>query len=206
MEVIQVIKQILWPSHKVEPEKVCEAKSEIQKYEVEPERFYSEFLKPVDAQSLRPFVLNLGGRLSVPSAILAVGSSVFPREYWDEMKREKERNPDAEVDISYGDIDLLVVPESITRLTTLERSVQDVLDSLILRWEAHENTLGGHTNKYLILDYGLHSVSTLLGSGTELDLILGRDDLLKTTAKKKIAKERKFNTAFSLLYRRPSRG
>ena len=180
-------------------------------YEVESERFYSEFLNQEDAQNLRPFVSDFGGRLSVPSAILAVGSSVFPQEYFESIRKINQEDPTAEVDETYRDIDLLVVPEAVVKLTDLEKSVQTALDSLGFEWEPHKTTTSGVSyykqsngtyGPFLHLDYGLHSVETNLKNGTKLDLILGRDDLLEKTASQKIAEDRKGKYAFSLLYRR----
>ena len=180
-------------------------------YEVESERFYSEFLNQEDAQHLRPFVSDFGGKLSVPSAILAVGSSVFPQEYFESRRKINQQDPAAEADETYRDIDLLVVPEAVVKLADLEKSVQTALDSLGFKWKPHETTTSGvsyHEQSdgtycpFLHLDYGLHSVETNLKNGTKLDLILGRDDLLETTASQKIAEERNGKYAFSLLYRR----
>ncbi|MCK5149428.1 hypothetical protein KAJ87_00690 [Candidatus Pacearchaeota archaeon] len=180
-------------------------------YEVKSERFYSKFLNEEDAQNLRPFVVNFGNRLIIPSAILAVGSSVFPSQYFDSRKKINQKDPTAEVDESYGDIDLLIVPESVSKLTDLEKSVQDALTSLGFQGKLHEITSSGvsyHKQNdrtycpFLHLDYGLHSIETNLKNGTKLDLILGRDDLLEQTASQKIAKDRNGKYAFSLLYRR----
>ena len=179
-------------------------------YEVEPERFYSEYLNQEDSQNLRPFVSGFGGRLSVPSAILAVGSSVFPQDHFDNRQKINQEDPTAEVDEHYRDIDLLVVPEAVVKLADLEKSVQNALGSLGFEWKPHETTTSGvsyHKQSngtycpYLHFDYGLHSVETNLKNGTKLDLILGRDDLLEKTVSQKITEERNGKYAFSLLYR-----
>jgi len=147
-------------------------------------------------------------RLSVPCAILAVGSSVFSDEYDKEMTRRMIH----EAVRPYGDIDLLVVPEKVlVTLNDLENSVQDALDSLGFKWEGHKVTTCGvsyHTKyngthiPFLNIDYGRHSISTALKNGRKIDLILGRDDLLEEIATHKIAEERRENLPFSLLYRR----
>ena len=188
-------------------------------YEVESERFYSEFLNKEDAQNLKSFVADFTNRLSISSAILAVGSSVFPDTFWDYQKKVNINNFDLNASEIYNDIDLLVVPKMISKLNALEKSVQDALSSLGFQWESHETTTSGvsYLNGYSIsedgeskkiicpfvnFDYGLHSISTHLKNGTKLDLILGRDDLLEKTATQKIAEERKGKYAFSLLYKK----
>lgn len=172
-------------------------------YEVESERFYSEFLNQDDAQNLRPFVSNFGDRLSVPSAILAVGSSVSPKNHWREERiKNLFRRKFDKVPIGYRDIDLLVVPEEIVSLSELNGSVSDTLTSMGAQFELRANTIMGPKCGYVPCEYGLHSVQTNLKNGTKLDLILGREDLLEQTASQKIAEERNGNYAFSLLYKK----
>jgi len=188
-------------------------------YEVPIDSYYSQHLKSEDVKHLRPFVKKLGDSLSIPSAILAVGSSTFPREHWNYVESLNRENPGLQAAMTYKDIDLLVIPEEITRLAELESSVQEALDSLGYKWYFHEITKfgadyrsggiirPGEKNKssiveYIQWDYSLHSVSTNLKNGVGLDLILGRDDLLEQTAEQKIADEREQSLAFSLLYRR----
>lgn len=180
-------------------------------YEIESERFYSEFLKQEDAQNLRPFVSDFGDRLSVPSAILVVGSSVFPKEYFDSLIKINLEDQTAKIYESYRDIDLLIVPEAVAKLSDLEKSVQTALDSLGFKWKLYEETTlsvsynkqsDGTYSPFTHFDYGLHSLETNLKNGTKLDLILGRDDLLEKTASQKIAEERKEKNNFSLLYRK----
>lgn len=192
MELIKIIKSIFKPS-----------------YEVEPEKFYSEFLNQKDAQDLRSFVSDFSSKLSIPSAIIAVGSSVFPHEYFDNIKKINQEDPNIKINESYRDIDLLIVPKEIVKLNDLEKSVQETLFYLGLKNKPHEITLlGSNYGKqsdgtyapFLNVDYGLHSIETYLKNGTKLDLILGRDDLLKQTAHKKIKKERNRKNPFSLLY------
>ena len=202
MELIQAIKLKFKPS-----------------YEVESERFYSEFLNQEDAQNLRPFVLDFGGRLSVPSAILAVGSSVFPSSHWKYRRKLNVNNPDLNASETYNDIDLLIVPEEVVALNQLESAVQKALTQMNFPSKAHETTTSGVVycdayacgedgkserivSPFLHLDYGLHSIETNLKNGTKLDLILGRDDLLEKTASQKIAEEKNGKYTFSLLYRK----
>ena len=187
-------------------------------YEVKPERFYSDFLNQEDAQNLRPFVSDFGDRLSIPSTILAVGSSVFPSSHWEYRKKLNANDPDLDASEKYDDIDLLVVPKEIVTLDQLESTVQDTLSQMGFLFKSHETTVSGvsycdaytwenEKSKKIIasfvhLDYGLHSIETRLGNGTKLDLILGRDDLLEKTASEKITEERNKGRAFSLLYGR----
>lgn len=188
-------------------------------YEVEPERYYREFLRRDDAQHLRAFVTDLGVRLSVPSAILAVGSSVFPNSHWEYRGDLNRKNSDLGALESYQDIDLLIVPEEVAKLTQLETAVQKALAQMGYPVQTHGTTIMGviyvdaftgnykeglrkRISPFCRVGYGIHSVSTDLRNSTKLDLILGRDDLLEQTAAQKIAKEREEGYAFSLLYKR----
>ena len=183
------------------------------RYEIEADLFYKGFLKDEDAQNLMPFLKDFGNELPIPSAILAVGSSTYPRSFWENRRQINREDSCAEALESYADIDLLVVPEGrvFLNIDTLEDRVQDTLILLGFKSEAHETTttgvsyhkqLNGTYSPFLHIGYGLHSVSTNLKNGTKVDLILGREDLLNKTASQKIAEERKGNYPFSLLYRR----
>jgi hypothetical protein len=189
-------------------------------YEVSSESFYRSNLNPFDAISLREFVQDFGNMLSLPSAILAVGSSVFPAKHWEGRKKLNKRDPTIKAPENYQDIDLLIIPEKITKLDDLEHSVQKTLQELRYGFTSHKSTTAGVSYSealafsdkgekakkivcsYVHMDYGLHSITTKLKSATKLDLILGRDDLLKQTAAEKILEERKGKYAFSLLYSR----
>lgn len=190
------------------------------KYEVETDRYYNEFLNAKDAQELRPFVQELGGRITTPSAILAVGSSLYPESFWKERRKLNKKDPTLDAAEAYSDIDLVIIPEKANvHLKQLEQSVKQALEKMNFKFEAHDSTLDGvsYANAMAFGDdgkceriiapwqnvvYGLHSLQTNLKNGTKLDLILGRDDLLKQTATEKIAEERKEKYAFSLLYRK----
>ncbi len=156
--------------------------------------------------------------MSVPSAILAVGSSTFPKEHWNHRRKLNKRNQGLNAPETYRDIDLLIVPERVVKLQELKAAVQQMLDSSGYKWQSHEITSGGisycksHSigedgrvtegiSPWANIDYGLHSVSTNLRNGRKLDLIVGRDDLIEVTAQQKIERERENNNAFSSLYR-----
>jgi hypothetical protein len=185
-------------------------------YEIQKDTYYSDFLKKDDAENLKVFVYEFNKRMKIPSAIIAVGSSTFPKENWETMKELNAKNPGLDASETYRDIDLLIVPTKITRLNDLDSEVEKTLMEMELKYKGYELTTGGVTYcnggtwdekgkhekivvPFLQIDYGLHSISTNLKNGTKLDLILGRDDLLKITAKKKIAQERWKKYAFSLL-------
>jgi hypothetical protein len=187
------------------------------RYEVDSERYYSTFLKQDDARLLRRFVTDIGDRISIPSAILAVGSSVFPLSHWKGRKKLNLEVPGLDAAESYQDIDLLVVPHTIVPLQSLELALKKTLSRMSYTNTAHNPTTAGvaYCNAqvcgadgiwkktiapYLHLDYGLHSLETKLTNGTKVDLILGREDLLDMSASKKIAEERKQGCAFSVLY------
>jgi hypothetical protein len=189
------------------------------RYEVSADKYYSEFIKSTDADNLRYFVKEFGSSLSIPSAILAVGSSTFPKSYWKERQKLNKKDPDLKAAESYQDLDLVLVPVANVELVDLEQAVKQELTNKGFEFKAHETTTSGVSycnaiafdkdNRarnvicpFLNLDYGLHSISTNLKNGTKLDLILGRDDLLFSTADEKIAEERRDNNAFSLLFRR----
>lgn len=190
------------------------------KYEVETDVYYSKFLKAQDAQELRPFVQELGNRITTPSAILAVGSSLYTEPFWKERRRLNKKDPTLDAAEAYSDIDLVIIPEKANvHLAQLEQSVQEALEKMNFKFTAHDSTLDGVSyckalacgddgKRERIIGqwqhgiYGLHSIQTNLRNGTKVDLILGRDDLLKQTATKKIAEERREKYAFSVLYRR----
>jgi hypothetical protein len=190
------------------------------KYEVETSRYYNEFLKAQDAQKLRPFVQELGDRITTPSAILAVGSSLYTDSFWKERRILNKKDPTLDAAEAYSDIDLVIIPEKANvHLTQLEQSVQEALEKMNFKFTAHDSTLdgvsyfnalaGGDDGKYerviapwQNVAYGIHSIQTNLTNGTKVDLILGRNDLLKQTATQKIAEERREKYAFSVLYRR----
>ena len=111
---------------------------------------------------------------------------------------------------------MLVLPEEPLALPELETLTKFTLDKMGYQHELHEVTPSGvnyvtayavNTNgssekriaPFLNLDYGLHSLTTHLSSGTSLDLILGREDLREVAAKDRIAEERKYKNAFCVL-------
>ncbi len=189
------------------------------KYEVETARYCREFLKSTDATNLRPFVQELENIITTPSAILAVGSSLYEESFWKERRKLNKKDPTVEAAEAYSDIDLVIIPEKANiHLTQLEQSVQEALEKMNFTYKAHDSTLdgvsyfnalaGGDDGKYerIIAPwqnviYGVHSIQTNLRNGTKIDLILGRNDLLKQTATEKIAEERREKYAFSVLYR-----
>jgi hypothetical protein len=172
-------------------------------YEIGSEDFYLNFLSQDDAQELRPFVSGLGDRLSVHSAILAVGSSVFPKIYWIESRIKNIYRPKSDkIPIGYKDIDLLIIPEEKVLLSKLEDSVSNALNDVGMSFELKNKTIMGQKYDYVPCEYGLHSIQTKLNNGTKLDLILGRADLLEQTASQKIAEEKNEKCAFSVLYKK----
>ena len=182
--------------------------------EVDAKEYYTRFLKGEDINLLRHFVSDFGSNLEIPCVILAVGSSVFQKKFWDYRKKINEANKKvygSGIGINYRDIDLVVVPQISRTLSEIEKGVQDSLEDLEFKWEAHDiTTLGnsyheqnnGSYAPFLHFGYGLHSISTHLRNGTKLDLILGREDISILTAEEKITQERKGNYPFSILYKK----
>jgi hypothetical protein len=182
-----------------------------QKKELNPETYYSEFLEKTDAENLKPFVFMIGEEISIPCAILAVGSSVMPKSNWDYVRKIKKKDKTFNVKENYRDIDLLVVPKEITKLSTLEDSIQDVLSSNNYSYHLITTTPCGSSyyrkpdgkySEFLRKDYGLHTIETKLKNNTEIDLILGREKYFYQTAQQKIQEERERKFPFSILYQR----
>lgn len=179
------------------------------RYEVPKEIYYSRHLKPEDEVTFQKFIKDFTSKLKLDVAILAVGSSTYPIEYWGERRKLGEESPESGIPTSYEDIDLVIVPQSVIERGTLELAVNKVLSSLKLEKKLKEITVAGtswHKQddgtycSFVHFDYGNHSISTKLPNGREVDLIIGRHDLIEKTAGVKLSEERKGNYAFSLLY------
>lgn len=190
-------------------------------FELDTKTYYSDYLNPEDAQQLRPFVTLLGDKLKldIPSAIIAVGSSVFPEDHWNYRRELNRHNPLLNAAESYQDIDLLIVPEEKVFLNQLESAIQDALTSMNVSYKKRKDTSlgvayfdavsgddeGNFENTvapFLKYSYGLHSIETNLSNGTKIDLILGSKGHLDITVSKKLKAERKSKNAFALLYRK----
>ncbi len=185
----------------------------VNPYELSSEDYYSKFLTEKDSTHLRDFVERFGAMLAeeLPSAIVAVGSSTFPKYYWgNQMKtnlrnfkrvssvREFDKSPDV-----YGDIDLLVVPEESTNFGFLvEDLITDRLKRMDFDYKTKSFPTGYHddTSRWSHVDYPSKSIETRLPNGTKLDLIHDRRDLT-ISAEFKIEDERGRMNAFSVLRR-----
>ncbi len=186
-------------------------------YELSSEKYYDEQLNSKDSRLLRNFVNKLGKSMKIPSAILAVGSSTFPEQHWEDYERLNQKH-NLQLDLFYRDIDLFLVPHSQVSLSEYETSISETLEKLGTKYESKKSAImgvslregwsvnqeTGETEKIIgtwsNIDYGLHSITTELPNGTNIDLIIGREDLLQKTAEMKIAEERKYKNPFSLLY------
>lgn len=177
-----------------------------QKYEVKAEGYYSKFLKAEDAKLLKTFVKDLSHELGSRYTILAVGSSTFPKKYFDEIKKMNKKSQNLEIRESYRDIDLIIIPNEIQQRLFLLKCVKEALNRLGLSHEFHEDTWCGVSygkqsgTIFAHISYGLYSISTELKNRTNVDIILGRDDLLEETAEEKIKSERYHKNSFSLLH------
>ena len=90
--------------------------------EVPREVYFSVLLNPYDREPLDDFVKALASELEqlhFPSAIIAVGSSTFPKSYWCHRVLENTRKGKSQSE-TYLDIDLCVVPEQRVRPTKLK--------------------------------------------------------------------------------------
>jgi len=189
-----------------------------QKKELQREVYYRDFLKEEDANQLWDLVNDLVSKLETNLAILAVGSSVFPKYHWEGMQKLNKKFPDIKAPETYRDIDLLLIPKDEYSLVEFEEKVKQSLTELSLPFKADNDTTEGVSYcpalaiskdgkeksiicPYVNYDYGKHSIKTNLPNHTQLDLILGRDDLVNLTAEQKIAQERKNRNSFSILYR-----
>jgi len=177
--------------------------------------FYSK-LRGTDSLYLDEFVDTLNDSLRISCAVLAVGSSTFSEDYWDMLRDYAKEDPTFELRDYYADIDLLIVPEKRTSLELLNSEMKNCLSINGYKFDKLEHTSMGfsvcnaftsddHGNSMKILctyqhiGYGINSLTTKLKNGTKLDLILGREDIINQTAKKKINEERHKNRYFSLL-------
>ncbi len=191
----------------------------LPKLEIEADRYYREFLKKDDAAYLGSFVRGFGRTCTIPLAILAVGSSTFPKSHWEDNASLKNRYTDVNIPTTYKDINLILVPEreEIT-FFALETCAQEALVGLGMPFDAKQNTpmvvKGCHATEcgedevpietvapFLYVGHGIHSLSTGLHNGTKLDLILGRKADQNMIAEQKIAQERRDRCTFSVLYR-----
>lgn len=186
-----------------------------KKYELSADEYFQLNLKPEDAGHLSDFISEFRFRMDIPTTILAVGSSTFPLYHWEEIKKLNKTNPNLDASETYRDIDLLIVPEDEVKLKTLESNIQETLKQMRHEFKAYNTTTNGVSYipacliendksmkrlvSYVHLDYSMHSITTNLKNGTKLDLILGREDLIKKTAKQKIHEERMNNYPFSIL-------
>ncbi len=170
-------------------------------YEV-PRETYFRLLKEKDRDELANFVDILASELSrqgSDSAILAVGSSTFPQEYWNDQR----------VHPTYRDIDLRIIPEKTAHIQRLRAIIGGVLSTQNYLWNAYSATSMGnfckpkkeHPFAFHGEEYGVNSITTKLRNRRSIDIILGKYDE-ETTANKHLAKERASNYAFSLLHSR----
>ena len=185
---------------------------------VNPGKYYLDFLKESDSVSLWDFVYSFSDKMGITSsAVIAVGSSTFPKSFWRQRRRaNKKEGFDAPE--SYRDIDLLVLPEEREKFSEFEKSVTKSLESIGLEFERKEDTLDGVSynrglaidsegnrenvmSSWVNVDYGRHSVSTRMENGTKIDLIIGRPDIEFMTASEKIKEDLANNESFSVLSR-----
>ena len=158
-------------------------------YELTVKEYYSR-LNAEDAALLEPFVQSLGLGLEMRSAILAVGSSTFPREY----KK------------SYNDLDLLIIPHDVTLIDDQNHHVRRYFIDKQIAFTSkngNQNSIP-KKNPYLDIDhhpgYGQMSLTTRLSNGRMVDMIFAREVENGLTASQKIDKERRFRNPFSILY------
>lgn len=181
-------------------------------YELSKDDYYHKFLDGEDATALKEFIEYFTQK-SEDFTILAVGSSTFPKSHWKNRKKMNKINIKKDLRLSvpttYEDIDLLIIPQAPMQVKPLKSSVEDILTDMHYKYIPSESTNLG--TKYCktteglfapVFDtaYGMHSIMTWLNGGRQLDLILGREDLMCITAQEKIDFERKHNHSFVILY------
>lgn len=178
--------------------------------EISKEKYFTKYLSQGDAMHLQLFLGYFASRLEREVEILAVGNSTFSKEFWNKMKKIKKKNPKSEIiPDSYQDIDLLVLPKYGMDREILEKDVKKALTDWELRYDIFKRSVSSKDfferidGSYTFLvnyDVGNRIISTKLPNNTELDLILGKDNYLKS-AKEKIKEERKNKNPFCIIYK-----
>ncbi len=177
--------------------------------EISKEKYFTKYLNQNDAMHLQLFLGYFASRLEEDVTILAVGNSTHSKNYWNKMKKRKEKDSTSKIlPDSYQDIDLLILPEEEIKRDILEEKVKKALND----WELTHNTFKRTVSKknffemtdgtyHVLIDYNIGNrlISTKLPNNRELDLILGSDSILKS-AKEKIKEERKNKNPFCIIY------
>ena len=137
----------------------------------------------------------------IPSAIVAVGSSVCSEDYWREIARLNEKYPNLKAGTLHRDIDLIIAPEKdIFEIEEIAKPVEECLKEMEYK---HREKIEGKTYGE-VLFYGQHDFSITLqnryGNGMPVDLMLGRF-VPFSPAGEKIRQERHGTKPFSVLRR-----
>jgi hypothetical protein len=176
--------------------------------EISAKDYYFKKLKPHDALSLYRFIEEFASGMKNEISILAVGSSTFGKKYWNMIKKINKKDPTANAKEDYQDIDLLILPKNKIERKIFEEDVKNSLYSMNLIYSSHKSSsCGGEwykkiDGKYKFGSYSeenKHSYSARLSNLTLIDLIIGKEELLKS-ASEKIAEERKLKSPFSLIH------
>ncbi len=190
-------------------------------YELQKDQYLAS-LRDTDADNLTSLVDTIVQGMQAKNmpvgAVLAVGSSTFPDDHWERRKRYNQGEAgNFPVSEQYQDLDLKVLPEDPVDFKTYQLALQDTL-----REAGYENEAGIYSRmgRGLCTEYVLNktgefrigtwlniaedtwSIETTLNNGTEIDIILGEEDKPVRTAAEKMASEREYNNAFSVLYQK----
>lgn len=176
--------------------------------EISKKEYLTKYLTPSDAMHLQLFLGNFSYKSKTNIAILAVGSSTFPKSYW--KKREKINEKDSTVGISeaYRGIDLFVMPKYKIEHKKFEENIKNSLDywglepfnlkKIVSEMEWYKRNDG----KYLpFTTYNEENkgFSISLPNKTKLNIIFNKENYFKI-ASEKIKKERKNKNPFCIIY------
>lgn len=187
-----------------------------KKFEIEKENYYNEYLTIEDSLNLKNFLENLSEKSYIPFSVIAVGSTTFPKNYWEEQKKLNEKFPKRNSPEEYSDIDLLFLPEELISLNEFKLNIKKSLLKMNMYCKEFSKTSFGKEYKtdYLkanfdskyrdfkiieYFDYGLNSIRTRLKNKTPVDLILGRQKILTENLEDKIYELRKDKKTFAVL-------
>ena len=166
---------------------------------IDREVYFAQFLKQTDSRLLRKLIYKIAESEFLPStSIIAVGSSAFPKSFWEERKKLKDKYPGKEVDTKYRDVDLIVAPTEEMDLEELSLGLRKTIISMGCKFKLSQNT--GMGTEYIEAvttktraeselvktvcriqhyDNGRRSIQTWLPNGRTVDIILGREGLVK---------------------------
>jgi len=190
-----------------------------QNSELSKDDYYANYVREPDREELRQVVGYIAEDLKligIDTAIIAVGSSTFSSSYWNRIRECNAKDPHLKIPLEYRDLDLRILPNNMNiEAVALMGAVKEGLESRKYKVKMHETTkMGVRLCKgfsggvpcivpFVDFGYGIHSLSTTMDSGTELDIIFGCEGIPvddRNGAKEEISRQREKGYAFSVLY------